>query len=160
MSNDYEFNVDEKLSRDYKFASDIVDWIKNNLECLTDDNENLIFNKVNLGYPDESLKTFGKQPVCDVHLGTIEYDDDLVNRPPQRAHSVLVYYFKGANDATYLKCCNIHDYLIQEFITNKDFRELDDLVQDTYILDSELMSQPPNKKWGCMGAFELVHILI
>ena len=160
MSNDYEFNVDEKLSRDYKFASDIVDWIQNNLECLTDDNENLIFNKVNLGYSDESLKTFGKQPVCDVHLGVIEYDDDLNNRPPQRAHSVLVYYFKGANDTAYRKCCNIHDYLIQEFITNKDFRELDDLVQDTYILDSELMSQPSNKKWGCMGALELVHILI
>lgn len=160
MSYDYEFSIDDKLRTDYKFTSTIAEWVKKNLESLTDDKGKPIFNKVNLGYSDESLKTFGKHPVCDVHLGTIEYDDDLVNRTPERVHTVLVYYFKGANDEAYKKCCNIHDYLIQSFITNPSFRELEDVVDDTYILDSELTSQPSNKKWGSMGAFELVHILI
>ena len=95
-----------------------------------------------------------------MHVGTIEYDDDLVDRKPERAHTVLVFYFKGANDEAYEKCCDLHDYLLQEFLTNSKFRELKDVVDDTYILDSELMSQPLNKKWGCMGAFELVHILL
>lgn len=156
----YEFAVSEKLKRDYKFASAITVWIKQNLERLTDDTGDTLFNKVNLGYQDETLKTFGKHPVCDVHHGHIEYDDDLNDTKPLRAHTILVFYFKGANDAAYLKCCELHDYLIQEFITNEDFRVLDDVVDDTYIVDSELMSQPSNKKWGVMGALELVHILI
>lgn len=156
----YSFSIEEKLNREYKFTSNISNWIKSNLESLTDDEENYLFNKVNLGYHEESLKTFGGHPVCDVHLGHIEYDDTLVDRTPLKAHSVLVFYFKGSNDAAYLKCCDVHDYLMQEFITNTNFRELDDIVSDTYILDSELMSQPSNKKWGAMGALELVHILI
>lgn len=156
----YEFTISEKLKRDYKFALAIAEWIKNNLELLTDDKNKKLFNKVNYGYQDESLKTFGKRPVVDVHLGTIEYDDTLSNRTPTKAHTVLVFYFKGTNDAAYLKCCELHDYLIQEFINNSSFRELNDVVEDTYILDSELMSQPANKKWGVMGALELVHILI
>jgi len=156
----YEFTISEKLKRDYKFASAIAEWIKNNLEELTDDKNKKLFNKVNYGYSDESLKTFGKRPVVDVHLGHIEYDDTLSNRTPTKAHTVLVFYFKGANDYAYLKCGELHDYLIQEFINNPSFRELNDVVDDTYILDSELMSHPSNKKWGVMGALELVHILI
>lgn len=160
VNEDYEFTVSEKLSRDYKFTSAVSTWIKENLETLTDDNDHKIFSKVNLGYSMESLKTFGKRPVCDVHIGTVEYNDDLANRTPEKIHTVLVFYFKGANDHAYLECSELHDYLIQEFITNQEFRELDDVVEDTFIYDSELMNQSSNKTWGVMGALELLHILI
>lgn len=160
VNKDYEFTVSEKLQRDYRFAANIIEWIKGNLEGLTDDHNNTLFSKVNLGYPAESLKTFGKQPVCDVYISTVEYKDDLSNRIPERVHTVLVFYFKGANDYAYLKGSELHDYLVQEFITNPCFRELEDVVDDTFIYDSELMNQPSNKKWGVMGALELIHVLI
>ena len=159
MNEKYSFKISEKTHPDYRMAVSISTWIRDNLQNLKDDNQELLFNKVNLCYNEENLKHFGKKPVCDVHLGTIEYDEDLEDRTPLRAHSVLIFYSKGANDTAYLKCCEVHDYLMQEFITNPSFRELEDVVSDTYILDSELMNQPVNKKWGVMGAFELVHIL-
>lgn len=160
LDKTYEFTVDKKLQRDYKFASSISTWIKENLESLTDDHDTPLFSKVNLGYPSESLKTFGKHPVCDVHIGTVEYNDDLLNRTPEQVHTILVFYFKGANDNAYLRCAELHDYLIQEFITNTGFRCLPDVVDDTFIVDSELMNQPSNKVWGVMGALELIHTLI
>lgn len=159
INEQYSFNVTERTHPDYRMASSISQWIQSNLENLEDDHKHKLFNKVNLGYSEDNLKHFGKKPVCDVHLGTIEYSDDLQDRTPNRAHSTLIFYFKGANDMAYLKCCEIHDYLLQEFITNESFRVLDDVVLDTYILNSELMNQPVNKKWGVMGGLELVHLL-
>ena len=159
LDESYSFTVNEKISRDYKFASEITSWIKENLENLRDDNNQKLFNKVNLGYNEDNLRGFGTKPVCDVHLGQIEYDEDLQDRTPRRARSIVIFYLKGSNDVAYAKCCDVHDYLMQEFITNSSFRELDDIVMDTYIIDSELMNQPINKKWGVMGALELAHLL-
>lgn len=160
VDEEYTFSVSERLKREYKFSSSLSQWIKGNLESIKDDNNKPLFNKVNFGYRDETLKTFGNRPVCDVHIGRFEYKDDLLDSIPEKVHTVLVFYFKGANDTAYLRCGEIHDYLIQEFINNPEFRELDDVVDDTFIVDSELMNQPFNKKWGVMGALELIHILI
>ena len=160
VDEEYTFSVSERLKREYKFSSSLSRWIQSNLESIKDDNNKPLFNKVNFGYSDETLKTFGKRPVCDVQIGRVEYKDDLPDSIPEKVHTVLVFYFKGANDAAYLRCGDIHDYLIQEFINNPEFRMLEDVVDDTFIVDSELMNQPFNKKWGVMGAIELIHILI
>ena len=155
----YQLEISEKISEDYKMAATISEWLKSNLENLTDDNDNKVFSKVNLGFDENNLKGFGKQPVCDVYLNRLEYSSDFDYHKPERAHSIIIFYMKGANDNAYLKCCQVHDYLMQEFITNVAFKRLENVVIDTYITNSELMNQPINKKWGVMGALELSHDL-
>lgn len=156
---EYSFELSESIEPDYKVANKISTWLHDNLDELTDDKDNKIFNKINYGFNEENLKGFGKKPVCDIYINNIDYNSDFENTPPKTAHSILIFYMKGANDVAYLKCCDLHDYLIQEFITNDSFKCLDGVVKDTVILNSELMNQPFNKKWGVMGALELSHIL-
>ena len=66
---------------------------------------------------------------------------------------------KGANDVAYLKTTELHDLLMQMFLTNEDWKICSGVVRDTVITNSQLMSQPSSKKWGAMGAFQLKHYL-
>ena len=159
INSEYSFTVSESIDPDYKITSKISVWLKENLETLKDDNEDIIFNKVNFGYNEDSLKGFGNKPVCDVYTHKVEYSEDFDAYPAESVYSIIIFYMKGANNKAYLKACDLHDYLIQEFIKNRSFRFLEDTVRDTCILNSELMNQPINKKWGVMGVLELSHEL-
>ncbi|WP_407415800.1 hypothetical protein [Methanobrevibacter sp.] len=154
----YSFNISESIKPDRRMASKISSWLKANLENLKDDDDNIIFNKVNFGYNEDNLKGFGNKPVCDIYINQVEYTGDFDAHPAESVHSIIIFYLKGTNEKSYYKICELHDYLIQEFIENKSFKFLEDTVRDTIILNSEMI-QPNNKKWGVMGALELSHIL-
>ena len=158
LDEEYEFQVEEKTMPDYKMTALISQWIYTNLENLTDDNDSKVFNKVNYGYNEEALKSFGRKPVCDVYVDNIEYDSDLQESVPVKAHSIIIFHIKGGNDMAYLKACQIHDYIMQQFIENDEWKCLADLVDNTVITNSELLNHPRNG-WAVMGAFELSHTL-
>ena len=155
----YTFTVTERTIPDYTMSSAISNWIKTNLEGLTDDNNNTIFGKVNNGFNEQSLKTFGNKPVCDIYINRVNYDGNFDYHNPQSVETILLFYMKGANNHTYSKACELHDYIMQEFIENQQFKLLENIVKDTYIMNSELRIQPLNKKWGVIGAFQLTHTL-
>ena len=155
----YEFHFTERTIPDYSISVAISEWLVTNLSSITDDDDNVVFSKVNTGFNENTLKTFGKKPVCDVYINSIEYDTDFDHSAPKTVNTIILFYLKGANNHTYSQVCAIHDYIMQEFIENESFRRLEDVVLDTHITNSELMSQPINKKWGVMGAFELSHQL-
>ena len=154
----YSFTVQESTQSSFKVCLQISNWLQQNLSELKDDNKKIIFNKVNMGYNDESLKTFGVKPTCDVHISNIEYDSNF-DFTPRTVNTNIIFYRKGANDVAYKSICELHDYIMQEFITNTKFKELDGIVADTRIISSQLMSQPIRKRWGVMGAFELSHTI-
>ena len=132
---EYLFTITEETSNpDYRMARSVSEWIHDNLEALTDDNDVPIFNKISYGYDEQKLKTFGKKPT-------------------------VIFYMKGANDVAYLKTTELHDLLMQMFLTDEDWKRLNGVVRNTVITNSQLMSQPGNKKWGCMGVFQLTHYL-
>jgi len=155
----YTFKVTESTVPDYKMCASISQWIHNNLENLTDDDNHKIFNKVNYGFNENILKTFGKKPVADVYVNNIDYDSDFELCRPVSVHSIIVFYVKGANDVAYIKICELHDYIMQQFIENDDWKELTGVVRNTVVTNSQVMNQPIQKKWGVMGAFELRHDL-
>lgn len=159
VDEEYTFCVSEKTVPDYRMAYSILEWIQSNLESLTDDNEHTIFSKVNCGFNESTLKSYGKKPVCDVYLDRVEYDGDFDNHVPVNAYTFLIFHMKGANNETYMKACSLHDYLMQTLISDTSFRELSTIVKDTHIENSEIRIQPVNKKWGLIGAFELKHEL-
>jgi len=156
---EYIFDLSDTITPDFKTASRISEWLHDNLCDLKDDNDKIIFNKVNYGFQEDNIKGFGKKPVCDVYINDVEYNSEFEYTTPKSVHSIILFYIKGANNNSYLKCCELHDYLIQEFLTNEEFRCLEGYVKDTEILNSELMNQSINTKWGVMGALELSHIL-
>ena len=156
---EYIFDLSDSITPDFKTALRISEWLHDNLCDLKDDNDKIIFNKVNYGFQEDNLKGFGKKPVCDVYINDVEYNSEFEYTTPKSVHSIILFYIKGANNNSYLKCCELHDYLIQEFLTNEEFRCLEGYVKDTEILNSELMNQSINTKWGVMGALELSHIL-
>lgn len=155
----YSFTVSGKTSPKFTMSTRISQWLTENLSGLTDDDDNILFSKVNNGYNENTLKTFGVRPVCDVYINNIDYKTDFDITKPTKVNTIVLFYLKGANNTTYMKACNIHDYIMQEFATNEEFKELEGIVKDTFIKNSELMMQPINKKWGVMGAFELSHTL-
>lgn len=155
----YSFNISEKTTLDYRMTSAIISWLKGNMESLTDDYNNTIFGKVNTGFNEETLRSFGKKPVCDVYLDRVEYTGDFDNHIPSNAYTFIIFHLKGANNATFDKACELHDFLMQELITCESFRTLDNIVQNTYIMNSEIRIRPVGKKWGVIGAFELKHDL-
>ena len=130
----YQFKVSGKTSPDFTMSTQISQWLVDNL-------------------------TFGKQPVCDVYIDHIDYDTDFDFNRPKTAHTIVLFYLKGANNHTYMQVASLHDYIMQEFTTNPEFKELTGVVRDTFVNGSKLMMQPINKKWGVMGAFELTHAL-
>lgn len=155
----YSFTVSGKTSPEFTMSTRISQWLTENLSNLTDDEHQIIFSKVNNGYNENTLKTFGAKPVCDVYINNIDYNTDFDITKPTKVNTIVLFYLKGANNVTYMKVCTLHDYIMQEFATNTEFKELDGIVRDTIIKNSEIMMQPINKKWGVMGAFELSHIL-
>ena len=159
MDETYTFTVSEKVSQDYRMSTQIIEWLQRNIASLTDDNDKVIFSKVNTGFDSDSLKTFGKGPVCDVYINRVSYEGDFDNHTPQKVHSIIIFILRGANNVTYEKACELHDYIMQEFIENEDFRRLDYVVRDTLIDNSQLMTQPVRKNWSIMGTFELTHLL-
>lgn len=156
----YNFEIDEVTLPDYKITRSILEWLRNNLSLLKDDNLQTIFNKVNLGYNENSLKGLGKKPVCDIYLSNIEYKDFVSYQQPESYQTVIVVSLKGNANNTYAKGLELHDYILQEFIENRSWRELTDIVQDTKILNSEVQINGGNKVWGTLILFELEHILI
>jgi hypothetical protein len=155
----YEFEFTERSIPDYTIAKCISQWLVQNLSALVDDNDSTVFGKVNTGFNEQSLKSFGKKPVCDIYINRVEYNGDFDYHPPVKVHTILLFYLKGANNYTYGKACELHDIILQGFLENESWRRLEGIVRDTTIHNSELRVQPLNKKWGVMGAFELTHHL-
>lgn len=156
---EYKFCVSGKTKPHYQFDQKISEWLQKNMEGLTDDNDELLFSQVNTGFNESSLKTFGHKPTCDVYVNKIQYDSTFDYSKPEIARSIIIFYFKGANNHSYMKACEIHDYLMQELIVNESFKQLESIVSDTHIIESRVMTQPIQKKWGVMGTFELAHNL-
>lgn len=156
---EYEIKLSEKTTPDYTISTLISEWLQDNLTGLTDDDDNPLFNKVNLGFSEENLKSYGVKPICDVHINNSEYNHDFDISELDEVHSIIIAYTKGTNDKAYMRICSVHDYIVQEFSTNPQFRQLPDTVINTYVDSSRIMVQPIRKVWGCMCAVELTHII-
>lgn len=155
----YTFTIKDSTNPEYGVTTQIINWLQENMESLKDDYDKSIFGKVNTGFNDNLLKTFGKKPVCDVYINNIEYDGDFEDHVPRKVNSIILVYMKGANNVTYIKACELHDYLMQKLITDTSFRRLTDVVEDTYITDSEIRVQSIRGGMGVMGVFKLSHTL-
>ena len=155
----YTFNVTESTSPDYRCSKSVINWIKSNLEGLTDDKGNTIFSKVNYGYNEDTLKGFGKKPVADVYINNIEYSSTLYDNTPRKVHSIIICYLKGKMNNTYEKACELTDFLIQEFEETNSFRELATIVRNTDVSNVEIQVIPNGKTYGVICAFELEHEL-
>ena len=159
----FQFCISGQTKPSFKVTVAVSEWLVKNLEELTDDNDKVVFNKVSTGFNQDKLKTFSGHPTCDVYINGLDYEPDFDYCQPISVNSIVLFYFKGANNKAYMKACELHDYLMQELITNDSWRQLvvDDklIVKDTVITNSQLMMQPIQKKWGVMGAFELSHKL-
>lgn len=153
----YTFTVTDITTPSFKLASSISSWLVTNLTALKDSNNNTVFGKVNTGYTESALKTFSGKPTCDVYINRVEYKDDFDYSQPVMVDSIVLFYLKGANNTAYMKCAELHDYVMQSFIENEDWKTLPGLVSNTFIRNSQLMMHPGNKKWGVMGALELAH---
>lgn len=165
---EYEFQLEPITHGNYKCAKSIVEWLHNNMENITDSRGKTLFSKVNYGYNEDTIKGFGKKPVCDVYINSMSYDSDLSSNTPGSVTSFIICYLKGNMNNAYLKATELCDYLIQEFNDNEEFRVLsileDDsvlnIVRDTFIRDVEFQVIPSGKTYGVICAFELEHILI
>ena len=164
---EYEFDLEPEITIDYRISKQILEWLKENMENITDSNDKKLFSKVNYGYTEDTIKGFGKKPVCDVYINNITYDSDLHVNVPSSVTSFIICYLKGNMNNAYLKATELTDYLIQEFNDNPEFRELqlhenDDtlnIVRDTFIRNVELQVIPGAKTYGVLCAFELEHEL-
>lgn len=156
---EYELELTDKTLPKYTMTQRISQWLHDNLESLVDDEGHNIFNKINYGFSDDNLRNFGNQPVCDVYINRIDYDPSFEDSKPMKVHTIIIFYFKGANNKSYIRLCELHDYIMQEFASNNEFQTLPGIIRDTYIENSRLMTQPISKQWGVMGTFELTHIL-
>lgn len=165
---EYTFNLEDVTGSDYKVSKHIVEWLKHNMEEITDDDNHKLFSKVNYGYNENTIKGFGKKPVCDVYINNISYDSDFTHNIPDNVSSFIICYLKGNMNNAYLKACELTDYLVQEFNDNEDFRRLTltsngdtlNIVRDTFIRNVELQVIPGSKTYGVLCAFELEHELI
>ncbi len=159
----FQFCVSGQTQSSFKVSVAVSEWLVNNLSSLKDDNDKIIFNKVSNGFNQNKLKTFSGHPTCDVYINSIDYETDFDYCQPVNVNTIVLFYFKGANNKAYMKACELHDYIMQEFITNDSWKTLTvkdkQIVQDTVITNSQLMMQPIQKNWGVMGAFELSHKL-
>ena len=155
----YHFKIEEKIAYKYTISQQISAWIQKNIEELTDDDDKKLFSRVSKGFNEDALKTFGNQPVCDVYIKNTDYDDTFDVTHPEQVNTIVLLYLKGASDKSYMNACAVHDYIMQEFIENENFKSLDGIVSDTRITNSELRIQRIRKKWGVIVAFELSHQL-
>lgn len=166
---EYEFDLGPITHNDYKCANTIIEWLKSNMESVKDSNDNALFSKVNYGYNEDTIKGFGKKPVCDVYINNLNYDSDLSSNTPSAVTSFIICYLKGNMNNAYMKATELCDYLIQEFNDNESFRKLSlvdteggvcNVVRDTFIRDVQFQIIPSGKTYGVICAFELEHELI
>lgn len=155
----YTFSISEQTIQKYGVTYQVLSWLQENMESLKDDYDNQIFGKVNTGFDDKTLKTFGKRPVCDVYINNVEYDSYFDTYIPIKVNTIVLFYMKGANNPTYMKGCELHDFIMQEFITQESFKRLGDVVKDTVITNSEVRNENIRGGYGVMGIFELTHDL-
>ena len=155
----YTFQVTEQTSDITGVTTQVLEWLHDNLEDLRDDLNKQIFGKVNYGFNDDNIKSFGRKPVCDVYLDHVEYDGDFEDHMPIKVDTILIFYLKGANNHTYLKACELHDYLVSVLSNTESFKRLDNIVRDTYITNTEVRNQKIRGGYGVLGAFELTHTL-
>ena len=156
----YDFQVDEMVLPDYRVTNTLLNWLRNNLDNLVDNNQDKIFHRVNIGYNERSLKGFGNKPVCDVYLNNIDYRDDFDLNQPSIINTNIIITLKGNANNTYAKALDLTDYIIQEFIENKEWRELDTIVKETRITDTQVRINPDNKVWSTMIVFQCSHTLV
>ena len=156
----YEFEIDQKLLPDYRVTNTALNWLKNNMDGLVDNDNKPIFHKVNLGYNESSLKGFGNKPVCDVYLDHITYRDDFDLNVPGIIHTVIVVTLKGNANNSYGKALDLTDYIVQEFVENESWKEISRVDKETRITNTEVQINPNNKVWSTMILFELEHILV
>jgi hypothetical protein len=159
INESYNYCFKDSIIPDYRGCHAIILWLQENLENLTDDNDDPIFSKVNLGYSEDKLKSFTKKATCDVHINNVSFDNDFESSKTDKVDSIVVFKLKGNNNRVAETATMILDYLIQEFATNKDFRELSGIVSDTRITNAGIRQQPNNSNWYCLGVIELSHHL-
>lgn len=163
MEETYSYPLVEKITPNFRKCHDVTLWIKQNLECLVDDNENTIFSKVNLGYSEDKLKSFTKKATCDVHINTVTFEDDFTYSRPEKINSIIVFKLKGNNNRVAETATILLDYLIQEFATNDTFKKLvidgRGIVSDTRITNAGIREQPNGSNWYVLGVIELSHHL-
>lgn len=169
LNEQYCFDITPE-DKNFQKCKLILEWLKTNMENITDNDGNILFNKVNYGYNESTLKGFGNKPVCDVYLTKTNYSYDINNDYPSSVTSNIIVYLKGNMNNAYIKAAEINDYLIQEFTTNNCFRLLnrydendnfiESIVNETKIVDSELRIIPSGKSYGVLVALELDHIMI
>lgn len=155
----YTYPLAESIIPDYKFTYQLTSWLKSNLESLADDDGNTIFAKVNIGFGEDNVKSFGNRATCDVHINTVEFEDDFGNSRIDIINSIIVFKIKGNQETAMIESTKILDYLIQEFITNSEFKTLTDYVQDTRLTNAGLREQPNKSNWYVLGVLELQHHL-
>ena len=155
----YHYCLKDSITPDYRGCHAIIKWLQENLENLTDDNKETIFNKVNLGYSEDKLKSFTKKATCDVHINTVTFDNDFESSKTDKVESIIVFKLKGNNNRVAETATQLLDYLIQEFITNNDFKELPGIVSDTRITNAGIRQQTGTGNWYCLGVIELSHHL-
>jgi hypothetical protein len=156
----YEFEIDQKVLPDYRVTNTVLNWLRNNLDNLVDNDNKKIFHRVNIGYNERSLKGFGNRPICDVYLNNIDYRTDFDLNTPSNLNTVVVITLKGNANNTYAKALDLTDYIVQEFIENSSWRELDLVVKETTIKNTQVQINPNNKVWSTMVVFELNHVLV
>lgn len=156
---EYEFNLEEETHPDYQVTKKIMEWLKDNMESLTDSRNRSVFSKVNYGYNENTIKGFGKKPVCDVYINELEYSNDLRKNIPSTVNTFIICYLKGNMNSVYLKACELTDYLLQGFEENEEWRELPHVVRNTRVGNVELQLIPGTKTYGVLCAFELEHEL-
>lgn len=159
MEETYSYSLAKSILPDYKCCHEITLWLQSNLESMVDDNDNTIFSKVNLGYSEDKLKSFTNKATCDVHLNTVNFIDEFESSKTDKINSIIVFKLKGNNNRVAETATILLDYLIQEFITNTEFRELDGIVSDTRITDAGIREQPNSSNWYVLGVIELSHHL-
>lgn len=163
VNQEYTFCLESETQ--YTRLQRTIQWLKSNMESLKDSNQEPLFSKVNLGYNENTIKGFGKKPVCDVYLSKTNYNHKVGDAYPSSIVSNIIIYLKGNMNNAYLKACEVNDYIIQEFATNKQFQYLsvtEDnkkvlIINDTKITDSEIRIIPSSKSYGVLVALELTH---
>lgn len=156
----YDFTIDECVFPDYKVNQTVLTWLQENMASITDDNKKPLFNRVNLGFNEDTIRGFSDKPVCDVYLNNVDYKNDFDFNTPNSINSIIVVSLRGKANNTYLKALEIQDYITQEFIENLNFRELDSIVSETRITNSRIEMNQYNKILTTLIIFELNHVLI
>lgn len=157
MDEVFSLKLTKKIIPDYKFTYELTSWLKSNLESLTDDEDNKIFAKVNIGFAEDNVKSFGNRATCDVHINTVNFEDDFESSRIDKIDSIIVFKIKGNQETAMIEATKILDYLIQEFITNDSFKTLSKYVKDTRLTNAGLREQPNKSGWYVLGVLELEH---